>query len=108
MPAVTDEALFTFNFSPNTLTQMALATCVRQSGRSIIREMFYLNETTFIRRFFCTFQSNKEGASMVKETMMGQWLWYSWQHGRFRIQRTRVRIQSPATFIKQLFTVNCY
>ena len=27
--------------------------------------------------------------------------------GRFRYQRTRVQIQSLATFIEQLFTVNC-
>ena len=67
MPAVTDEALFTFNFSPNTLTQMALATCVRQSGRSSIREMFYLNETTFIRRFFVLFKAIKRGHPWLKK-----------------------------------------
>ena len=37
----------------------------------------------------------------------GLWLWHSWQCGRFRYQRTRFRIQSSATFIEQLFTVNC-
>ena len=33
-------------------------------------------------------------------------VWHSWQRGRFRYQRTRVRIQSLAIFIEQLFTVN--
>ena len=37
----------------------------------------------------------------------GQWLWSSWQSGRFQFQRTRVQIQSSATFIEHLFTVNC-
>ena len=32
----------------------------------------------------------------------GQWLWHSWQHGRFRYQRTRVRIQSWATFSEHI------
>ena len=36
-----------------------------------------------------------------------QWLWHSWQRSRFQCQRARVRIQSSATFIGQLFTVNC-
>ena len=29
----------------------------------------------------------------------GKWLWRSWQSGHLRYQRTRVRIQSSATFI---------
>ena len=41
------------------------------------------------------------------EQLTGQWLWHSWQSGCFRYQRTRVRIQSTATFIEHLFTVNC-
>ena len=40
-------------------------------------------------------------------TLVGKWLWRSWQSGRFQYQRTRVRIQSLATFIEHLFTVNC-
>ena len=39
---------------------------------------------------------------MKKKRKIGQWLWHSWQHGRFRYQRSWVRIQSLATFIKQL------
>ena len=35
----------------------------------------------------------------------GQWLWRSWQSGFFRYQRTRVQIQSSATFIEHLLTV---
>ena len=35
-----------------------------------------------------------------------QWLWRSWQSGRFQYQRTQVRIQSSATFIEHVFTVN--
>ena len=35
-----------------------------------------------------------------------KWLWRSWQSGRLRYQRTRVRFQSSATFIEHLFTVN--
>ena len=37
----------------------------------------------------------------------GKWLWRSWQSGRFQYQRTRVQIQSSATFIEHLLTVNC-
>ena len=37
---------------------------------------------------------------------LGKWLWRSWQSGCFGCQRTRVRIQSSATFIDHLFTVN--
>ena len=37
--------------------------------------------------------------------MKGKWLWRSWQSGRLRYERTRVRIQSSATFIEHLFTV---
>ena len=40
--------------------------------------------------------------------IIGQWLWSSWQSGRFWHQRTRVQIQSSAIFIKDLFTVRCY
>ena len=40
-----------------------------------------------------------------KQFYFGQWLWHSWQRGPFQYQRSRVRIQSPATFIEQLFTV---
>ena len=40
-------------------------------------------------------------------SIIGQWLWRSWQSSHFRYQRTRVRIQSSATFIEHLFTVNC-
>ena len=36
-----------------------------------------------------------------------QWLWCSWQSGRFRYQRTQVQIQSSSTFIEHLLTVNC-
>ena len=36
-----------------------------------------------------------------------QWLWLSWYSGRFRYQRSAVRIQSLAKFIEHLFTVNC-
>ena len=36
--------------------------------------------------------------------MVGPWLWCSWQSGRFRYQRTPVRIQSLATFIEHFFT----
>ena len=38
---------------------------------------------------------------------LGLWLWHSWQRGRFRYQRTRVRIQSSATFIEQLLLTVC-
>ena len=41
-------------------------------------------------------------------TAVGQWLWRSWQSGHFRYQRSRVRIQSSATFIKHLFTVQSF
>ena len=34
-------------------------------------------------------------------------VWHSWQRGCFWYQSTRVWIRSPATFIEQLFTVNC-
>ena len=37
----------------------------------------------------------------------GQWLWHSWQHSWLRYQRTRVRIQSSATFTEQFRNVNC-
>ena len=36
-----------------------------------------------------------------------QWLWRSWQSGRFQYQWTRVQIQSSATFIEHLLSVNC-
>ena len=38
--------------------------------------------------------------------ILGQWLWRSWQSSCFQYQRTRVRIQSSATFIEHLFTFN--
>ena len=41
-------------------------------------------------------------------TKFGQWLWHSWQRGRFRYQRTQFRIQPSATFIEQLSTVNYF
>ena len=31
---------------------------------------------------------------------LGQWLWLSWQSGRFRYQRSAVRIQTPANFYR--------
>ena len=37
----------------------------------------------------------------------GLWLWHSWQRVCFRYQRTRVRIQSSATFIEQLLLTVC-
>ena len=36
-----------------------------------------------------------------------KWLWCNWQSGRLQYQKTRVRIQSSATLIEHLFTVNC-
>ena len=40
--------------------------------------------------------------------ILGQWLWLSWGSGRFRFQRSSVRIQSSANFnIEHLITVNC-
>ena len=36
-----------------------------------------------------------------------QWLWLSWQSGRFWYQRSGVRIQTLAIFIEHLFTANC-
>ena len=53
-----------------------------------------------------TNQASKDRKVADKE-IPGQWLWRSWQSGHFRYQRTRVRIQSSATFIEHLFTVNC-
>ena len=31
----------------------------------------------------------------------GQWLWHSWQSGRFQFQRSAVRIQSSAIFYNE-------
>ena len=45
--------------------------------------------------------------SCVKSAVLGKWLWRSWQSGHLQSQRTRVRIQSSATFIEHLFTVSC-
>ena len=42
---------------------------------------------------------------MITLQYIGKWLWRSWQSGCLRYQRTRVRIQSSATFIEHLFTV---
>ena len=44
------------------------------------------------------------------QTYIGQWLWLSWQSGRFQYQKFAVRIQSSPKmyiFIEHLFTVNC-
>ena len=53
-----------------------------------------------------TVSKYKSAWAVVVAQLEGQWSWCSWQSGRFQYQRTRVRIQSSATFIGHLFTVN--
>ena len=49
--------------------------------------------------------NNQKSVEVV--TGEGQWMWLSWQSGRFRLKRSAVRIQSPAK--KYLaFIVNCF
>ena len=44
---------------------------------------------------------------LIKKYCSRQWLWLSWQNGRFLHQRCLVRIQSSAIFIEPIFRVNC-
>ena len=41
--------------------------------------------------------------SLGRYLIFGQWLWHSWQRGRFRYKKTRVRIQSSATFVENIY-----
>ena len=58
---------------------------------------------------FFAFSSNKTFSDLgsKKGGSYGQWLWLSWQSGRFQYQRSAIRIQSLAKFIEHLFAVNC-
>ena len=38
----------------------------------------------------------------------GQWLWLSWQSGRFRYQRSAVPIQTPANFYRTFIYCQLY
>ena len=57
---------------------------------------------------FPTLKTTNTNHIQICLLILGQWLWYIWQRHRFQFQRTRVRIQSLATFIKQLFTVTVW
>ena len=39
---------------------------------------------------------------------LGQWLWLSWQSGRFRYQRSAVRIQTSAHFYRTFIYCQLY
>ena len=53
------------------------------------------------------FECCRHYSSAIKiRIVSGLWLWRSCQCDCFRYQRTQVRIQSMATFIEQLFTVD--
>ena len=68
---------------------------------------------SIIRNFSGLFQHPSKMPNIVdcnNKYFCGQCLWLSWQSGRFRYQRTTVRIQSSAKicfYIEHLFYVNC-
>ena len=47
-------------------------------------------------RYLCIYVLNLE------KICTGQWLWHSWQRGRFLYQRTSVRMESSANFIEHV------
>ena len=61
--------------------------------RQIGSDRRYLKEKTD-----CVKEREKRDKVIVKRH--GKWLWPSWQSGRLQFQRTRVQIQSSATFIE--------
>ena len=52
-------------------------------------------------------EDTKPNLSSKLKIQQGKWLWRSWQGGCLQYERTRVRIQSSATFIEHLVTVSC-
>ena len=49
---------------------------------------------------------NPQTAKQQTKVTFGSWMWNIWQCGRFRYQRTRVRIQPSAIFTQTLINVS--
>ena len=70
-----------------------------------------LSNEWFLQLFYPSEKANTNfSPKTTTQTFLefGQWLWLSWQSGRFRYQRSAVRIQTSANFYRTLIYCQLY